>query len=356
MTAAISLRDVTVHSGRTEALSRFTLDVAVGETVALLGPSGSGKSTALKAVAGFHRPTSGAVYLEGRDVTDAPPRTRGVGVVVQQYALFPHMRVADNVAFGLEARRVARADRRTRAAEVLDLVGMGAYARRYPRELSGGQQQRIAIARALAIRPKVLLLDEPLSALDASLRAEMVGELQRLRRELPDIAILYVTHDQTEALALADRIAVMRDARLVDAGAKESLYHRPPSAFTAEFLGAANLIPARWDGDALRVGVVAVPAPVGDGPRPEHPLVCVRPHALDVTAPEGGEGLPARITGVQWRGAAYRVTCLLDATGTEVRADVAALEGVPGVGERASVRLPERGITLVAGEKAEVGA
>ncbi|GIG66887.1 ABC transporter ATP-binding protein [Phytomonospora endophytica] len=318
MTAAIGLRDVTVHYGRTEALSAFSIDVAVGETVALLGPSGSGKSTALKAVAGFLRPSAGSVLLAGRDVTHAPPRERGIGVVVQQYALFPHMKVKDNVAFGLAA--MGRADRRARVAEVLDLVGMAAYAGRYPRELSGGQQQRVAIARALAIRPPVLLLDEPLSALDASLRAEMVGELQRLKRELPDTAVLYVTHDQTEALALADRIAVMRDARLVDVDATEELYHRPPSAFTASFLGAANLIP-REGGE----------------------LLVVRPHQVAVAAAGTPGGRAARVTGVQWRGSTYRVTCALDADGTEVRADVASLDGLPGVGETATVLVPTVG-------------
>ncbi|GLZ81104.1 putative ABC transporter, ATP-binding protein [Actinorhabdospora filicis] len=327
---AIGLSDVTVHYGRTEALSRFSLDVAVGETVALLGPSGSGKSTALKAVAGFLRPTSGTIRLDGRDVTALPPHRRGVGVVVQQYALFPHMKVAENVAFGLAG--IPRAQRKERVAEVLAMVGMSAYAARRPRELSGGQQQRVAIARALANRPRVLLLDEPLSALDAALRADMLGELQRLKRELPETAILYVTHDQGEALALADRIAVMKDARLVDEAATAELYHRPPSAFTASFLGAANLIPG-----SIVDGRVAV----GDGAG----YVCVRPHAVGVAAP--GSGLAATVTGVQWRGATYRVTLALSDVEAEVRADVASLDGLPGVGEPASVVLPATGLTVV---------
>src|SRR5690606_11691001 len=164
-------------------------------------------------------------------------------VVVQSYALFPHMTVHGNVAFGLKAHRVPRREIDARVAEALEMVGMAGYAKRLPRELSGGQQQRVAIARALAIRPPVLLLDEPLAALDAQLRQSMLGELQQLRQALPDTAMLYVTHDQTEALALADRIAVMRDARLVDIDTAANLWQRPPSDFTAAFLGGANLLP-----------------------------------------------------------------------------------------------------------------
>lgn len=195
MTAAVEFRGVSVHYGQTCALAPLDLSVARGETLALLGPSGSGKSTALKALAGFVRPSAGRVLLGGRDVTDVPPHLRGLGVVVQSYALFPHMRVDDNVAFGLKARKTPRAEIAARVSEVLTLVGMAGYARRFPRELSGGQQQRVAIAPALAIRPDVLLLDEPLSALDATLREDMVAELLRLRAELPDTTLVYATHD-----------------------------------------------------------------------------------------------------------------------------------------------------------------
>ncbi|MDX6278938.1 MAG: 2-aminoethylphosphonate transport system ATP-binding protein, partial [Kribbellaceae bacterium] len=249
----VRLEDVTVQFGRTVALEGLDLTVAAGETVALLGPSGSGKSTALKAVAGFVRPSRGRIWLAGKDVTDVPPARRGIGVVVQQYALFPHLRVADNVAFGLKAARKPKAEVARRVAEMLEMVGMAKFARRYPRELSGGQQQRVAIARALAIQPPVLLLDEPLAALDAQLRADMLGELQKLRREVPDVAIVYVTHDQSEALALADRIAVMRDARLVDIAPAAELYAAPPSAFTAAFLGGANLLPVEMVDEGVRL-------------------------------------------------------------------------------------------------------
>lgn len=212
-------------------LDRLDLTVEPGEVMALLGPSGSGKTTALRAVAGFVRPAAGRVLIGGRDVTALPPHKRGIGMVVQQYALFPHMRVEDNVAFGLKAQKAPKAEIPGRVAEALEMTGMAAYAKRYPRELSGGQQQRVAIARALAIRPGVLLLDEPLSALDAQLRSGMLAELARLHRELPDVSILYVTHDQVEALTLADRIAVMDKARLQDCGTPQGCTgRRAPSS------------------------------------------------------------------------------------------------------------------------------
>jgi 2-aminoethylphosphonate transport system ATP-binding protein len=332
---AIRFDDVSVHYGRTPALVDFTLAVPAGRTVALLGPSGSGKSTALKALAGFERPSRGRVHLEGRDVTDLPPHRRGLGVVVQQYALFPHLRVADNVAFGLRARRVRGAALRERVERMLAMVGMSDYAHRYPDELSGGQQQRVAIARALAIEPKVLLLDEPLSALDARLRQDMLGELQRLRRALPDIAMLYVTHDQVEALTLADQIVVMRDGRAVDAGPARELYLRPPSRFTAQFLGEASLLPARVLGpDRVVVGDVALAVPTGKTAVGEDALLCVRPHELVLHDGVDGRGdapgddgrtrgtFGAVVRSVEWRGAVDRVRVELGSVLTEVTVDV----------------------------------
>ncbi|MGH7102499.1 MAG: ABC transporter ATP-binding protein, partial [Acetobacteraceae bacterium] len=196
---AVAYKGVTV-------LEDFTLSIRPGEIMALIGPSGSGKTTALRVTAGFVRPTRGRVQIGGRDVTDLPPYARNIGMVVQNYALFPHMRAEENVAFGLRARKTAETLVRERVTECLRMVGMAAYARRYPRELSGGQQQRVAIARALAIHPDVLLLDEPLSALDAQIRLSMLEELARLHQRLPSLTVMYVTHDQTEALTLAERI------------------------------------------------------------------------------------------------------------------------------------------------------
>ncbi|MEU4420804.1 ABC transporter ATP-binding protein [Actinoplanes sp. NPDC024001] len=343
---AVRFDRVQVRYGDVIALDDFSLEVAAGETVALLGPSGSGKSTALKALAGFVRPAAGRVFLDGRDVTGLPPYRRGLGVVVQQYALFPHMSVADNIAFGLRARRMRRDAAKARVEEMLRLVGLPGYGHRYPRELSGGQQQRVAIARALAIRPAVLLLDEPLSALDAQLRADLLDELRRLRDELPDVAMLYVTHDQTEALTLANRIAVMRDARMVDLDTAEGLYRQPPSRFTAAFLGGANLLPATVveSSGLVRVGAVTVTAsslePLTSG---DSVQIAVRPHTIAVSG--DGDGIEAVLTGLQWRGSTYRLTCLVD--GVTVHADMSSVDGLPAVGSPVRVRLPERGAAAV---------
>lgn len=362
-TPAITFDRVGVTYGRgkkaTTALVDFNLRVAVGETVALLGPSGSGKSTALNALAGFVRPATGAVRLAGRDVTDLPPAKRGIGVVLQSYALFPHMRVHDNVAFGLTSRRIPRADVASRVAEALDMVGMSAYGRRLPRELSGGQQQRIAIARALAIRPSVLLLDEPLAALDAQLRQSMLAELQRLKDALPDTAMLYVTHDQGEALALADRIVVMKDARLMDVDTAENLWKRPPTSFTAAFLGGANLIPCtvgRVIGTSALV-TFAHKTVSADAPQPavgrvdwspqSKALLCIRPHAVKVVGLGDRDALRAKVSAAVWRGATTRLTVSVHGLPDQV-IDV----DVPGattydVGTEIGLRFPEPAGVLV---------
>jgi 2-aminoethylphosphonate transport system ATP-binding protein len=339
---------------RTPALRELTIRIRTGETLALLGPSGSGKSTALKVLAGFLRPSAGRVFLDGADVTDQPPARRGIGVVVQSYALFPHLKVDDNVAFGLRARRLPRAVVAQRTAEALAQVGMADFGRRLPRELSGGQQQRVAIARALAIQPKVLLLDEPLAALDVHLRQGMLAELQRLRRTLPDTAILFVTHDQAEALALADQIGVMREGRLVDLAGTPELWHRPPSRFTASFLGGANLLPAtvrtQLDGAAhVRVAGADLVADSATSWTPgSAALLAVRPHAIRVTElTDGPDVLPARVTGAQWRGPATRLTLAVDGL-----PDLLVEVDLPGqsthrVDERVGLHVPDRSGVLV---------
>ncbi|WP_410654676.1 ABC transporter ATP-binding protein [Amycolatopsis sp. lyj-112] len=345
MTPAVEFRGVSVRFGQTTALSPLDLTVARGETLAMLGPSGSGKSTALKALAGFVVPSTGRVLLDGEDVTGLPPHRRGLGVVVQSYALFPHMRVEANVAFGLKARKTPRAETASRVTEALELVGMGKYARRFPRELSGGQQQRVALARALAIRPRVLLLDEPLSALDAALREDMVAELLRLRAELPDTTLIYVTHDQGEALALADRIAVMRDSKLVELGPSRELYQRPTTEFTASFLGASNLIPVELiqaDGTRVRLGDRELAAdPSGVIRVGQSVALGVRPHRIGITAVDAPGALPAVLRGVQWRGTGFRLDLELAPNGDEVRAEVPDVEGLPSVGEKVGVSIPD---------------
>ncbi|MBY8859695.1 ABC transporter ATP-binding protein [Nocardia sp. CA2R105] len=359
---AIVFDRVGVSYGRgrraTTALTDFTLRVAAGETVALLGPSGSGKSTALKALAGFVRPTAGAVRLAGRDVTDLSPAKRGIGVVVQSYALFPHMRVFENVAFGLRSHRVPRTQIGDRVREVLEMVGMADYARRLPRELSGGQQQRVAIARALAIRPSVLLLDEPLAALDAQLRQAMLAELQELRKALPDTAMLYVTHDQSEALALADQIAVMRDARLVDVDTAENLWRRPPSSFTAAFLGGANLLPCTVKHISGTTALVQcgertlraqAPKPnVGqlDWKPDDEGLLCVRPHTVQICSTNERDAVLAAIVSSVWRGATSRLQLDVNGLPIELTADVPGPLDI-AVGAVVGVRLPDPAGVLI---------
>lgn len=344
MTNGIRFDSVTVAYDGTVVLDALDLAVEPGEVMALLGPSGSGKTTALRAVAGFVRPVSGRVFLGGRDVTGLPPHRRGVGMVVQQYALFPHLRVEDNVAFGLKARKVPRGEIRPRVAEALEMVGMGEYARRHPRELSGGQQQRVAIARALAVRPGVLLLDEPLSALDAQLRSGMLAELARLHRELPEVSILYVTHDQVEALTLADRIAVMNRARLQECGTPRELYRSPESEFTASFVGSANLLPVSVGERGVFLGERRVEAR-GEVPGGRATL-CVRPHLVGLG--DGPNQLAGVVREIQWRGATHRLYVEVD--GRRVMADVPELRKPPVYGDEVTLHFaPEDAVLLSAG-------
>jgi len=241
MTAAIELRDTTRAFGTVVALDRVSLEITSGEFFALLGPSGSGKTTCLRLIAGFDRPDSGRILLDGEDVTETPPYDRNLNTVFQDYALFPHMTVAENVAYGLRVRGVGAADRRRRAGEMLELVRLGEYGDRRPAQLSGGQRQRVALARALINRPKVLLLDEPLGALDLKLREEMQAELKGLQQRL-GITFVFVTHDQGEALSMADRVAVFSQGRIVQLDTPRGLYTRPRTAFVASFVGGANVI------------------------------------------------------------------------------------------------------------------
>ncbi|MEV6953983.1 ABC transporter ATP-binding protein [Streptomyces sp. NPDC051183] len=342
--SGIRFDSVSVAYGGNTVLDSLDLTVEPGEVMALLGPSGSGKTTALRAVAGFVRPVRGRVLIGGRDVTALPPHKRGIGMVVQQYALFPHMRVEDNVAFGLKAQKAPKSEVPGRVAEALEMTGMAAYAKRYPRELSGGQQQRVAIARALAIRPGVLLLDEPLSALDAQLRSGMLTELARLHRELPDVSILYVTHDQVEALTLADRIAVMDKARLQDCGTPQELYRAPRTEFTASFVGNANLLPVTVaDGGALFAGR-ALELDPGRAAAGARATLCVRPHLLGLG--DGPNALSGTITEVQWRGATHRL--YVDVGGHRVKADLPELRETPALGDRVTLHFEPRDAVLLA--------
>ena len=253
MSAALQLRGLTKRYGASLAVDGVTLDVEPGEMVVLLGPSGCGKTTTLRMVAGFVEASAGDILVDGNSITGLPAYRREMGIVFQSYALFPHMSVARNVAFGLEMRGQPRAERDARVQEMLRLVKLEAMADRLPRQLSGGQQQRVAIARALAIQPRLLLLDEPLSNLDAALRQEVAREMRILQRDNGLTAVM-VTHDQDEAMAMADRLVVMRDGRVQQIGRQEDLYERPATPFVARFIGHSNLVPGTLrDGQVLDV-------------------------------------------------------------------------------------------------------
>jgi putative spermidine/putrescine transport system ATP-binding protein len=247
--ATLSVQSVTKTYGSTHAVDNVSLEVGDSEFVALLGPSGCGKTTLLRMVAGFVPTTQGRIAVAGRDITELPPHKRNTGMVFQSYALFPHLTVAENVAFGLKMRRVSKEETASRCLEALRLVRLEAFSGRYPRELSGGQQQRVAIARALVIRPDVFLLDEPLSNLDAKLRQSVGLEIRALQQSL-GLTTLFVTHDQNEALALADRLVVMNEGRVMQSGSAAELYDRPANIFVANFLGRANLLPGRVEAPA----------------------------------------------------------------------------------------------------------
>jgi putative spermidine/putrescine transport system ATP-binding protein len=244
---AIRLAGLRKSFGAVEAVAGVDLDIAHGEFFSMLGPSGSGKTTVLRMIAGFERPTAGTVSLEGHDVTALPPFSRDVNTVFQDYALFPHMSVQDNVEYGLKVRKVARPERRTRAEQALATVRLEGYGQRRPAQLSGGQRQRVALARALINRPRVLLLDEPLGALDLKLREEMQVELKAIQREV-GITFVFVTHDQEEALTMSDRVAVFSHGRIEQVGTPAEVYEHPATAFVAGFVGTSNL----FSGDAAR--------------------------------------------------------------------------------------------------------
>src|SRR5256714_1528394 len=290
------------------ALDGLSLTMAPGELVALLGPSGCGKTTALRLVAGLEQADTGRIVVAGEDVTGQPTNKRDVGMVFQAYSLFPHMTAWQNVAFGLQMRKVGTGQRRKRAGEMLDLVGLSGFADRFAHQLSGGQQQRVALARALAIQPKVLLLDEPLSALDAKVRARLRDEIRRVQLEV-GITTLFVTHDQEEALAIADRVGVMHSGRIEQLGPPTAIYSRPATPFVAEFVGLTNRLPGVVHGGGGEGRGTPLPLVQGDtagGPA----VALVRPEAVTFASDvETGAGaLVGTVIAVAFLGATSRVT------------------------------------------------
>ena len=302
--ADVRLVGVRKRFGATVAVDDVSLDIGRGTIFSLLGPSGCGKTTTLRLIAGFEQPDAGDVYIRGARVTPMPPYRRDFSMVFQSYALFPHLTVAENVAFGLRMRRVPRGDRARSVDEALALVKLEALAERYPRQLSGGQQQRVALARAIVVKPAVLLLDEPLGALDKLLREEMQVELRSLQQRL-GITAVFVTHDQEEALTLSDRVAVMRNGVIEQIGAPRDIYDRPRNAFVASFLGASNFIDGVVVGRDAALIVVETPAArvcvPGDKATGERVRIAVRPERLRMER-DGAHGLPARIRDIVYRG------------------------------------------------------
>jgi putative spermidine/putrescine transport system ATP-binding protein len=329
VTAAVALRDATFrYPGGKAGIFDLSLEIAPGELVVCIGPSGCGKTTLLKLIAGFLRVESGSVLLGGADVTAAGVRARQCGVVFQSYALFPHMSVRDNVAYALRVRDVAVDERRRRADAMLELVGLEGMGDRLPAQLSGGQQQRVALARALVFEPRALLLDEPLSALDAATRLTMRDEIRRIQKR-QNIASLLITHDQDEALSLADRVAVLREGRLVQVAPPQDLYDRPADAFVAAFVGRANLLDGvvaddgRVDTD---VGRIATP-PHGRAAGQKVRLLVRPERVVPVTAPGGENVFAARVLHDRFFGATRQLELAVGAatlkTETPVRDAIA---------------------------------
>ena len=306
--ARVSLEGVTKRYGDVVAVRRVSLRIEEASFVSVLGPSGSGKTTVLRLVAGFVRPDEGDILIGDRRVNDVPSHRRNIGMVFQHYALFPHMTVFENVAFGLDMRGIRGPEASARVHEALALVRLTGLEGRYPRALSGGQQQRVALARSIVIKPALLLLDEPLSALDRKLRAEMQVELRQLQQTL-GITTLYVTHDQEEALALSDRIAILRDGTIAQEGTPRQIYEAPASAFVADFLGTANLLDAtlarvgdRWH---ARIGGLAWPLAGEPGGREGDPIrVALRPERIRLSqaAPAAGWAVEGKVANAIYLG------------------------------------------------------
>ncbi len=297
MATSISIKGIVKEfpgslGGRSRAVDGISLDIAPGELFFLLGPSGCGKTTLLRMIAGFIDPTEGQILFDARDVTYTPPNKRNTGMVFQSYALWPHMTVEANVAFGLNIRKVSNADTERRVAEALEAVRMSEYAARKPNQLSGGQQQRVALARALVIRPDVLLLDEPLSNLDAKLRIELRSEIRRICKEA-GITTVYVTHDQKEALSMADRVAIISRGKVVQLGPPAELYRRPQSRFVAEFLGETNFLAARATPGGLETEAGRLNT-AHSAPTAGECLISIRPESLKLSG-TGGNRIRGRI-------------------------------------------------------------
>ncbi|MBI4242447.1 MAG: ABC transporter ATP-binding protein [Candidatus Rokubacteria bacterium] len=339
--------------GQVYAVRDVSLKVEPGEFLTLLGPSGCGKTTTLRMIAAFERPDAGRVFIGEEDVTHLMANQRSIGFVFQNYALFPHLSVFENVAYGLRVQKRAEREIARAVAEVLDLVGLTGYERQLPHQLSGGEQQRVALARAIVIRPRVLLFDEPLSNLDARLRVHMRGELRGLQKRL-GITALYVTHDQEEAMAISDRIAVMNEGVIVQEGTAEDLYHRPASEFVAQFIGRTNLLAGRVlsvapGGIELEVAGQRLQMAGSDpGVRSgEAVRLVIRPEAIELRPTTSGDGLVGTIEGRTFLGEKVEYQVRAGTHLLQVASHDPAQKGAFAVGQRVTVRLPTDGVHLL---------
>ncbi len=348
----VTIEAATKRYGEVLALNEVSLDIAPGEFVSLLGPSGSGKTTLLGILGGFVQPSSGRVWLGKRDITYTPPHQRDIGIVFQSYALFPHMSVGENVSFPLRARRHPKAGWAAKVAEALAMVALSGYENRGIGQLSGGQRQRVALARAMVFEPKLILMDEPLSALDKQLRETMQIELRRLHRKL-GATIVYVTHDQREALTMSDRVAVMRDGKLVQIDTPERLYDRPCNAFVANFIGEATLLPVRrMNAEAVCLGEavlrVAQPLPNGNDWQ-----LAIQTEKLRIHDPRDGNNtnlLHCRVTEVLYQGESVRIFAVLpDGSPISLRQSggYSARQRIPAIGSEMLVALDPQDTIVV---------
>jgi putative spermidine/putrescine transport system ATP-binding protein len=332
------------------AVEDFSLVAEQGEFISFLGPSGCGKTTTLRMVAGFELPTSGAITIAGQDLTFVPPNKRKVGMVFQSYALFPNMTVIDNIGYGLRIAGKNKSEISARVREMLGLIHMENFGERYPSQLSGGQQQRVALARALAFHPQVLLLDEPLSALDAKIRVELRQEIRRIQQQL-GITTIYVTHDQEEALSLSDRVVVMSQGRIEQVGVPLDIYNKPSTEFVASFVGQLNLLPVTFVNGAKNLvsfkGQVVRAGRVTESASPINPRLAIRPEELNPGRLDGHNTLSGKVESINYLGSIVRLK--LDIEGSLLSMDMFNEQNlhIPTVGEAYSVHFPEAACWLI---------
>lgn len=354
--AFLELRNVVKRFGTTTAVDSFNLAADKGEMVAFLGPSGCGKTTTLRMIAGFEMPDDGTIVVDGTDITYRPASKRKLGMVFQSYALFPNMTVADNIAFGMRMTRQPANRIKSQVDAMLQLIDMQSFAARYPHQLSGGQQQRVALARAIAIEPQVLLLDEPLSALDARIRMTLRQEIRAIQRRL-GITTIFVTHDQEEALSIADRVVVMNRGQIEQVGTPFEIYNMPRTRFVASFIGTLNLLEAKvddpWQGTlTIGDGVLRTSAPLANHPVGETVTLAIRPEAISIAEGDDPNGIDGQVADIMFLGAVVRMRL-------QVGAHTLAFDtfnhphlALPQIGEHVRVRVPPEACMVIEGATA----